>query len=135
MMMAPCLSSQGGTLRIAQFDCDPQCRLAVCIPMLRKARSAESDNRYKLGSLKANLPTDVPAELGRACRDIRMLNYRYGREPAIILILLSDRQITSSDRIRWALPGIDASGRLFWELSQESAGSAGKISPSEQVRG
>ncbi len=76
---------------------------------------------YKLGSLKANLPTDVPAELGLRVpgyKDVE-LSLWAGTGYNIDFIVRSTDYKFGSNTVG-GVPGIDASGQLFWELSQES---------------
>ncbi len=76
---------------------------------------------YKLGSLKANLPTDVLAEIGLRApgyQDVE-LSLWAGTGYNIDLIVGSTDYKIGSNTVG-GVPGIDASGQFFWELSQES---------------
>lgn len=76
---------------------------------------------YKIGSLEANLPTDVPAEIGLRApgyKDVE-LSLWGGMGYNIDLTIESTDYQAGSQKIS-NIPGIDADGQFFWELGQES---------------
>ena len=75
---------------------------------------------YKLGSLKANLPTDVPAEIGLRVpgyKDAELSVWAGTGYNIDLIVGLTDYKAGSNTM--GGIPSIDAGGQFFWELSQE----------------